>query len=48
MSATTRRRVHNRREQFEGLQRRLAIIRRFHELVRDGHPVTGIQPRSHG
>jgi hypothetical protein len=43
MSATTRRRAHNRREQLEGLQRRVAIITRFHELVRDGHPVTGIQ-----
>ena len=43
MSATTRRRAHNRREQLEGMQRRLRIIKRFHELVRAGHPVTGIQ-----
>ena len=43
MSATTRRRAHTRREPLEGLQRRVAIITRFHELVRDGHPVTGIQ-----
>jgi hypothetical protein len=43
MSATTRRRAHNRREQLEGMQRRLAIIKRFHELLRDGHPVTGLQ-----
>src|ERR1035437_7771480 len=34
MSATTRRRAHNRREQLEGLQRRLAVITRFHKEKR--------------